>query len=251
MSDIMERIRKLMALAERGGTEAEAETAMRKVHEVLAAHNLTMAEVAEAELKDNREQERTHENFDMARTEEWTVTIWDGIAQMYFCRYFLYRGMWVKMEDGKHKKGIRHVLIGKRCNVAVASEMAMYLIQTIITLSRKESRSPAFKTAFRKGAADRLFSRMISIRYEKERANRQTTTETNALVLADFYKSEAEKNAAYLRDVMKIEFGKPHKDRTKDARNTPGYHAGKDAADRISLDTQIEGKKETRRIDNA
>lgn len=40
--DLIEKIQKCLELARRGGTEAEADTAMRKVQELLAKHNLSM-----------------------------------------------------------------------------------------------------------------------------------------------------------------------------------------------------------------
>jgi Protein of unknown function (DUF2786) len=40
MDSIIAKINKLLALGERGGTEAEAIAAMQKVHELLAKHNL-------------------------------------------------------------------------------------------------------------------------------------------------------------------------------------------------------------------
>lgn len=43
--DIENRIRKLLALGERAGTEAEAQAAMAMAHRLLAQHNLDMAAV--------------------------------------------------------------------------------------------------------------------------------------------------------------------------------------------------------------
>src|SRR4051794_30275940 len=48
MDSIVSRINKLLALGERGGTEAEATAAMRKVHELLAKHNLSLDDVKDS-----------------------------------------------------------------------------------------------------------------------------------------------------------------------------------------------------------
>jgi hypothetical protein len=42
---IQKKIKKLLALGERGGTEAEAQAAMARAHVLLAKHNLTLSEV--------------------------------------------------------------------------------------------------------------------------------------------------------------------------------------------------------------
>lgn len=49
---IIERLRKLIALAENAGTEAEAANAMARVQEILTKYNLSMGDVGSARDED-------------------------------------------------------------------------------------------------------------------------------------------------------------------------------------------------------
>lgn len=108
---LIDRIQKLLALGERGGTEAEATAAMRKVHELLAKHNLSLDDVKESPVA---EEDYVRDEAASSPRQPWQDWVWTSVAELYFCKHF------------KRKFGSQttHLLIGKPSNIAVVKYVA-------------------------------------------------------------------------------------------------------------------------------
>src|SRR4051812_832746 len=124
MDSIISRINKLLALGERGGTEAEATAAMQKVHELLAKHNLSLDDVKDAPTE---EEDYIQDETTGAAKQPWQDVVWSGVARLYFCKHLKRTG----------PDGTRHLLIGKPSNIAVAKYVAAYLVRTGEELARR------------------------------------------------------------------------------------------------------------------
>ena len=82
---VMARVRKLLALAGDGSSEAESLSAMAQVHRLLAAHNLSL-EAVQAGAADPAPARAIDETqFDPA-VDRWTVPLWHATADLFFCR---------------------------------------------------------------------------------------------------------------------------------------------------------------------
>lgn len=133
---ILERIRKLMALADptKNDSQSQVEAAMEKVAELLVKHNLTEREVTEAEIKSAMSHERVWVNY---RTDdgalladqynEWLVLLVRHVAYANYCHYL------VSPRGG--------TFIGKAQNVEIAQYMFDSLVNRLLALSKQETKA--------------------------------------------------------------------------------------------------------------
>jgi hypothetical protein len=99
--DVKKKIRKLLALARKAGTEAEAANAMEKVHKMLLKHNLSLSEV------DVRDYDMLVEDMEGG----WSMPMWMGVATLYLTKYLISPGQPPK-----------NILIGQPDNIKVVRE---------------------------------------------------------------------------------------------------------------------------------
>lgn len=227
---VIAKVRKLIALAEcAAASEGERETALRQAHAMLAKANLDMSSVT-AGGQDDRTDGSIQTN-----KRPWIRHLAHAVGELLFCRYFF----------STAGSADQHHFIGRKDNVTTAREMVTYLVQSIRAEARKQFPSDsAYRTSFAKGATSRIFQRCLALRAEAEKASSaaptQTTTGTS-LVLASVYQQEAEANAKYLEDKLKIELvASKNKERDSTVR-TGAYSAGRAYGDRVSLNKQIGG----------
>ena len=228
MNQIIERINKLLALGERGGTESEATAAMQKVHELLAKHNLSLDDVKESPVKD---EDYVRTEAKSASRQPWQDWVWGSIAELYFCRHFK-----------RHWCGeVTHLLIGKPSNIAVVRFVAAYVVRTGEELARKAGSGSTFRNSFKKGFAYRIAAR-VKEEIAKAKTGGLTDSETGtALVLAPLYNQSA-------RDIDRFVLEEGMKPRSQSSRaatvsNRDGFLAGRDAANSVSLQSNGVGQK--------
>lgn len=178
MENIISKIQKLFALAERGGTEAEAENAMRRAQEMLLKYNLSMADVASV---DEPEEKTGIEMVPMDAKRNWEAYIMMGIAELYFCKSIT------------HISKIQryYILVGKPSNIAVAKDVSKYIIRMALRLAavyaddlpgkRREA-----KAAFLMGFGHRILERCRQM-VAQAKAN---TNDCTAIVIYDNSKQE-------------------------------------------------------------
>lgn len=229
---IIAKVRKLLAVANgsAAGGEHERDTAMRMALKLLAAHNMSMASVADAP------QEGRISETDMYHSTPWMGWVGNAMAKLFFCHMFTTK------VHGKNKKVF--TFVGLESNVATAKEMTAYLIKSITKESAvamaKYGQGETFGNSFRKGAADRIYSRCEKLRQEAEAesdaANMGTGT---ALVLSSLYKTQALANVAHIKEVMGIDL----KETVATTRNNDalGTMVGKQFGDRVNLNRQLGG----------
>jgi hypothetical protein len=245
---ILERIRKLMALAERAGTEEEADAANRAVHALLSRYNLDISEVPDEQEDGVIEEDGTIERYN----ESWRRTIMHGCAALYFCKYY-YTDAYVKgVNSQRVQKGIKHCFVGRPHNVAVAKMMGQYLVGTVNRLAneaaRKElveklgGRNPSstergrFVNSFRLAAAGRLYSRLLQMKAKAMEGQTVDEEGRNLPALRSLYESEEQAIKDWL-DAKALKLV------TRKSRASYGDKlgavAGAKAGDNIGLNTQI------------
>lgn len=228
MEKIIERVQKLLALAGNNPNENEAAAAIAKAHAILAEHNLSMMTVQQHRTKGSEEDEErgampTDTNF----SEKYYGWLWGEVARLHYCTCFQQR-------PNPHKRQTFYTVVGRKVNAIVATQLAMYLCQTIRRLANEEAKrrgrtDHAFKNAFLMGAASRLHTRLNAMRFGD-------TNQQNALVL--WSGDEEAKNREFIENSLGIKDLAVSKSRPSKV-NPTGYAAGLAAADKVSLAQQI------------
>lgn len=239
MEKILARVQKLLNLAGNNPNEAEASAAIEKAHAILAEHNLSLAHVqahGDKVEQGDRGKNDTATNF----SEKYYGWIWYAVADLNFCRSFQFR-------PNPKRRETTYTVVGREINILVASQMAMYLCQTMRRLANEEAKRAgrtdhAFKNAFLAGCANRLCIRLRAMKAQET----STASENVSAALTIWSGSEAEENDRFIEKVMGIKLltRKSHRNGKLDVS---GFGAGSRAADRVSLDQQIGAKGDSAR----
>lgn len=231
---VIERVKKLLALASNNPNENEASAASAKAMDLLAAWNLDMHIVAKAEKKgtSNRADEKTFGGF-----YKWQTAIWTAVSELNFCMYWRLKG---EGRDKRDSFSYSHRVLGRQENVIATQVMAEYLQQTVERLAqdkvRAEGRGPLSREmiAFREGMADRLVERLNDLRRERLAADKAkqaaeqaaygaaNPTVSTALVLQDVINTESDLNNDHL---MGWEPGTTARRRAEDAARMAKWRA--------------------------
>jgi hypothetical protein len=123
VSDILDKLTKIQALAMRGGTLHEAEVAMQKMHGLLMQHNLTLADVQRHADSTGRVVERQDYTYGPNR---WKGELASRLAKHNLCK-FIY-ATW--------RKGF--VVVGHPHNLIIVQNMYEWLIVEIDRLAKIE-----------------------------------------------------------------------------------------------------------------
>jgi hypothetical protein len=123
LSEILDKLAKIQALAMRGGTLHEAEVAMQKMHGLLMHHNLTLADVQRHAENTGRVVERQDYTYGPNR---WKGELASRLAKHNLCK-FIY-ATW--------RKGF--VVVGHPHNLIIVQNMYEWLIVEIDRLAKIE-----------------------------------------------------------------------------------------------------------------
>lgn len=208
---LIARIQKLLALSTaRGATEGEAAVASSKAQELLAEHNLTLAEVT-----DQPAETRKKAAHDAAAMYRYQRSLMKALARNNFCMHFLSevwsddpRGRRENLEGKRGRYVKRHMLLGRQVNVTVTKLTYDYLIATMDRMLPWQGMDKRGKDAllWLTGCADRLIERLGQRRREMEAASQAKkdvaaptpgagfTMGSALVVLTDVYGSEEELN---------------------------------------------------------
>lgn len=183
---ILERVKKLIALASNNDNAHEAESALTMAHKLIAKYNL------DASLLKGDEQEAHAKNTQrMKSSGPWARTICQGLAKLYFCKYY-YISYGKRIDD--------HVFVGKTSNVEMAQMIADYVIGVIHNGSITAQRIggiPA-RNSFRNAAGNRIYSRCVALVREAEAGQAVDAEGKNLPVLASLYKQAQQENDEWL-----------------------------------------------------
>jgi hypothetical protein len=247
---IIDKVQKLLNLAGNNPNEAEAAAAVKKAHDLLAAHNLDMAHVKEFEAKGLKEPEdmlRTKLDIETkikVRAYSW---LWNSVAKAHFCKLY---------QRTNHRGQRIYTFVGRKINTIVAAQMAQYLSTTVWRLMREEAKkvdavrpgagfkatgalNSNFVTNFIEGAVMRLCKRLEEME--------TTGGNKNALVL--YNADEAKLNEAYIREELGINL-KHAKSSARANHNSDAYNRGDAAGSGISFNQQVGGSSPKPQINN-
>lgn len=225
---LMERIVRLLAMANHpGSNEHEAQIAAAKVQEMLAEHNLTLAQVessgargASAYHAEKREQ-AVHKRSAMYKYQQ---NLMGSLSKNNFCYWRLDkqsradpRGTKTVMVNGEPVLGrdvMVHIIVGRQSNVVVTLLTYDYLVDAMDRYLPYVGMAKRGKEAliWLDGCTERLTERLVEKRRQMEEESRRKAEEEqkrqqhpsyagsgNALVvLSDLYGTEEDLNADFL-----------------------------------------------------
>lgn len=195
---VIERIRKLMALAERNPNQHEAEAAANKVQELLTEYGISMLTI---ERQTGAKKQARSDTRSQGGLYKWQRQLWENVAKLNYCMYWSHKGL---------EKGAKyeHQLLGSEVNVVSTRVMAEYLQQTIERLARERvgNQGALFFTKenieYREGIAITIASRLSNLRYQREAEARRKKAEagntSNALTILDVMDAEHDANMDHL-----------------------------------------------------
>lgn len=194
---IVEKVKKLLALANGNANEHEAEAASAKAMDLLAAYNLSMHTV-DGTRKDGRARSDTKRKGGLYA---WQRQLWNEVAKLNFCMYWSIKGL-------KAGSTYEHRLLGSEVNVVSTEVMADYLQSTVERLAQEWAKQRGYKSvfvreaiAYREGMAAGLSARLVKIRWEREEAEKKARANTptgTGLILADVAFMEEDLNNDHL-----------------------------------------------------
>lgn len=238
METIIERIRKLLALA-KSANEHEAAVAMQRAQEMLAKYNLDMNDVLQ---RGESVQFVCDNELVTESSNPWRRDLASNLARLFFCDYsfnFIKQSM-PQRKTRKYLRLDRHSFYGLPHNVAVVKEMFKYLVDTVERLAREARKinreGASYEKSFRHGCATRLIER-ISERYwaSKEGAQALIGRDGGNNLPALYDNSEAALNDWMTKKVGELEIAKNRGVIKSQKGELDGFRAGGG----ISLDTQV------------
>jgi hypothetical protein len=234
------RIGKLLTLSrDSGATEAEALASMEKAMQLMAAHQLSMADV-------EGQQEQTDQPIEQASfydnsRENWRRLIWFGTAKLYMCDHFYSSG---DFDTNGRRWNTKHTLIGEPANIEIASSMAARFIEIGEALALTQAgMGRSYIDSFKKGYASRMFERFKARKLEAQSQTVHSST-GSALVLADQYRKAEAKIARY-RSGQNI---KIRSQKVGGGSNRNGYYAGRSAAEGVAMGGSLSGASSQMRL---
>lgn len=223
--DLMNKIKKCLELARRGGTEGEMQAAMGKVQALLAKHNLSISDVE----KFGAPEETIQEGIQVRGVEVWHRTVYNAVSQLYFCGYFY--ASWDDMKTGRKRRFTSHFIIGKPSNIAVVKNMAEYIIKLGDKLAEGHNKyDMRVRNAFRKGFASRILNR-VHIEIEKAKQGKVMDEETGtALIVHPLYVQAKNEVDSFIKNQ-----GTKLTTKTTKVYHKDGYAAGWEKGGSVSL----------------
>jgi hypothetical protein len=245
---LVDRIRKLLALAGNNPSEAEAGAAMERAAALMAEHNLTLAEVETL----GTENERIEERYQGKRARQtWARSIWGAVARLNLCLYYYQtpstESHLERVAGGKTRwvgphTGDLHQLIGTRANVVSTQVMAQYLVDTVERLAREcpDIHGMHAHHAFKLGCARRLADRIRRLREDRMYAEQTTAPAPHSggqpIRLPGSYQIHDAANQMMFLEVYGYHLaGGGYRPTTS---NSHAYSRGQRAGEQIGLDAQ-------------
>jgi len=230
---IIDRIKKLLSLAN-STNEHEAANAAAQAAELMQKHEIKQAQLAEED-----EEVEVVNRFVIDESKHlinWRATLMNGLAKSFGCHMFT----WRTYSGGKPK--MSYNVAGQPSKVDTISYMYQYLVAEVDRLAdtayrqehlecRKSKVSPpsarAWKNAFRLGAANTIYRRLVNQREQTHKAAMEDG-QSNALMIV-------KKNEAAVEVFIKEKFPELRPNARPVYTSRSGFQAGSEAGKSVGL----------------
>jgi len=148
LDKVNDKIAKLLKLS-KSPNEAEAQSAIKKAHNLLKKYNLKIEDVKEiSDIKKER-------IYKCMRERKWKRLLLQSIAIYNYCFVIYYQGY----------KYFEYEIFGKSYNIEITKSMYEYLIETIERLCKNIKRDKGFNTNnYKMGISSRLIERLEQLK---------------------------------------------------------------------------------------
>ena len=188
---IIERVRKMLALSkDSAATDGERENALRMAYATLAKYNLSLDSIEKKDADPRGQAQQTYYG------RPWARSLSAAVADLFFCKYVF--------TPARQAKDIGHYFIGRESNAITASEMARWLVNSIVSEGRRHQRAAEqdnnWFRVFCYSAASMLIRRIVEMRDKPEIPDAAPGT---SLVLASVYQTEQAENDKWIKETWK------------------------------------------------
>ena len=159
---VIDKVKKLLALASNNPNENEASAASAKAMELLESYNLDMATIGDNKNPSQRDTLKHNGGL-----YGWQRELWRAVAELSMCLYWCEKGL------GRGQK-YQHKILGSHVNVVSATVLSDYLQSTVERLAKEWANDNGFQSvfvreaiAYREGMARRLVERLQDLRRER------------------------------------------------------------------------------------
>jgi hypothetical protein len=216
---ILERIRKMLAMAEGQGNVNEAATAAAMAEKTMRHYQISEAEVLVEQL-DKGDVEDVWVDNGTRSMPTWVDWIAVGVARAVECEVTRGRGS--------------HRFYGVGGDAYVAAEMMKYLVKEVHRLAKKFPGDRGERGSFRRGAGSALQDRLEALGRERKEEFQQTSSGKDLIVVK--------------QQLIVAAHGKFSYTTGGERREQYGYHQGREAGGNINLSKQIGGQQQQRKL---
>lgn len=246
--DVLERVKKLLALAQ-SPNENEAAVAAEKAQMMMLEHNIKLEHLGVA--SNDAEEDFVVDMELVTDSLPWRRRIANALAHMFLCGYvFMHES---EGEPGKpgYRRWDRHMFTGEVNNIAITKVMFAYLTGAVdrgaVEASRgvKVNERGRFRVSFKTAAAERLSIRIYK-RIVKAKAGALIDAKTGNMLPAvvDMYDRAVVKNKKAIEEFSSGQGGELKSSRSVlNPSHKGGVEAGRALADKLGLDQQVETNK--------
>ena len=181
-NSVVQKIKKLLTLAEGNQNQNERENAMQSAAALLSRHNLTLAELEARELASAVTSVEVFINL-----ERWVSDVLRTSCMLYYTDY--YSG-WRLNTRGSYQN--IPIFVGTRDNIDVTLEMATWLLKSIRAESNKAYKTASERRSFRLGAAHVLSMRAFDLIWD-ERTQKNEHAGTSLILVRENLEQANEK----------------------------------------------------------
>jgi hypothetical protein len=167
-SIVVEKIKKLLALAKDNQNEHERKAAMRFVMDLLSRHNLKLAQI-----EDFKAGVKTQEVKGEFKLDPWIREVLQAACRLYYTDFYI-ASQWSPYTGRKENTPI---FVGTQENITVTMTMATWLLESIRKQSNRAYKDEFERRSFRLGASQKVHERAIEmVKAEKTPAAPSTGT---------------------------------------------------------------------------
>ncbi|MDM7993507.1 MAG: DUF2786 domain-containing protein [Candidatus Fermentibacter sp.] len=171
---IIEKVKKLLALAGRTTSVEEASAATRRAEEIIAKYRLDTATIERADPTCSEPITDSPDPLWVgSRTELWMEVLVSGLSKHYGCYTFVNRFK-QNQESARPARAVyrsQYVIVGRPSDVEIVRYMFAFAHAEIVRLSAVE-RGPVAKAAFRRGAVSAILRGLRETARAAERSRR-------------------------------------------------------------------------------
>jgi len=231
---IIERMRKLLNMAEDSANENESAIAMKRLHSMLAKHNMSVESLRPEDKANIGE-----EGFESVNW-PWRRIVMMGVSELYFCKNFY---------TPTRKNYATYTIVGTESNRVFAAAMINVIFHTIEREAKSECKklhgcaNSTYITSFRTAAANKIYHRCKDLIKAAKEGSLEDDDGSLLPVMVSTYDSLLADNKNYVEEMYPHMRSSTTRSRARD-RNAEV--AGRAAGGRVQLSKGIQSKNATK-----